>query len=117
MSKKSLKYTYILIFQQPTQSLLFFVPNERSGLHLVEEGLRDFSVSKLLCQMSDRFVRLRLPAFDVGFLNDIYPEVRDVLNVNELQFEGLGNAVLDSIVQNVTISVSGNEGIEFCLAV
>jgi len=100
------------VFVSPTQSLLIFTPNERSGLHLVEEGLKDFSVTKLLCQMADRFVRLRLPAFDVSYVNDIYPQLRDALGVDELRFEGLDNAVLDSVIQNVTVSIAGNEDVK-----
>ena len=60
--------------------------------------------------MADRFVRLRIPAFDVHYVSDVYPQVREVLGGDELKFEGLGGALLDGIVQDVRVSLRGSEG-------
>jgi hypothetical protein len=77
---------------------------------LIEDGLKEFAVAKLLCQMRDRFVRLRLPVFNVESTLDILPSLKEVLNVEEIKLEGLGGSTLDSLTQNVKFQVDGYKG-------
>ena len=77
---------------------------------MIEDGLKEFAVAKLLCQMRDRFVRLRLPSFDIQSSLDILPALKEVLGVKEIKLDGLGGSTLDSITQNVTVSVEGFKG-------
>jgi len=95
----------VQLFPNPTQSLLLFVPNERSGLHMVEDGLKDFSVSKLLCQMRDRHARIRLPNFTVDSETDLLPAYKDVLGVEEIKIQGL-NLSITELKQKVRITLT-----------
>jgi len=55
-----------------THSLYILLPNERSGLSLIEEGLDHVQFGNIVCQMREINLRLRLPN----------------LNANGLKFEG-----------------------------
>ncbi|ODM90276.1 Antichymotrypsin-2 [Orchesella cincta] len=84
----------------PQHFLYFLVPNERSGVHVIEEGLQNYPLSKLLCQMRVTNLRVRIPSFLIRSQNP-------PINLTELlgPFNGTASYENPKLLQDVTLEV------------
>jgi len=51
--------------QNGEDDLVLFIPKTRSGLHLIEEGLETYPLSKLICRQYNKNLRVRLPLMNI----------------------------------------------------
>ncbi|CAG7837984.1 unnamed protein product [Allacma fusca] len=92
------------------QSLLLVVPGERSGLNLIEDGIIDYPVSKLLCQghVKAATVRLRIPLLNLEHINEFSEDFSELgmPQFRDGDFSGIiANGKLDQVVQRTFFSL------------
>ncbi|CAL8142128.1 unnamed protein product [Orchesella dallaii] len=85
----------------PQHFLYFIVPNERSGIHVIEEGLQNYPLSKLLCQMRVTNLRVRIPSFLIRSQN---PPVNLTELLGPINATG-SNENSPTLLQDVTLEV------------
>jgi len=85
----------------PQHFLYFLVPNEKSGVHVIEEGLENFPLSKLLCQMRVTNLRVRIPSFTIRSQNSPI-NLTDILGPNNSTV----NYENPRLIQNITLEVT-----------